>query len=148
MGAISCTPTPKLLSALQPTLQAGDILAVFEGNQTYAVFLDSESKVRDFRPDFAALQGLHPQTMVITAKGNDVDFVSRYFAPAYGIPEDFVTGSSHCLLTPIWAKKLGKTRLHARQVSPRPGELWCELKEDRVVLQGNAVLIMRGSLTL
>lgn len=148
IAATSCAPTTELLSALQPILQATDILALFEGNQTYAVFLDSEGKVQNFRPDFPVLRALHPQTVVITAPGHDVDFVSRYFAPTYGIPEDFVTGSSHCLLTPIWAERLGKTRLHARQLSTRPGELTCELKSNRVVLQGNAVPIVRGSLTI
>lgn len=148
IAARCCAPIPELLTALPPTLQSADIIALFEGNQTYAVFLESQSKVENFRPDLANLERLHPESLVITARGNDVDFVSRYFAPTYGVPEDLVTGSSHCLLTPIWAEKLGKTRLHARQLSARPGELWCELRGDRVVLQGNAVPIMRGSLTI
>ena len=148
IAATSCAPILELLTALQPSLHAADIVDLFEGNQTYAVFLDSQRKVANFRPDFAALEKLHPKTVVITAPGNDNDFVSRYFAPAYGIPEDLVTGSSHCLLAPIWAKRLGKTRLHARQLSSRPGKLLCELKGDRVFLEGNAVPILRGSMSL
>jgi predicted PhzF superfamily epimerase YddE/YHI9 len=148
LSAKSCALGAELLSAVGPTLQPSDIQEIFEGNQTYALFVDSQSKVQRFIPDSIALEKLHPQTLVITAPGEDVDFVSRYFAPAYGIPEDFVTGSSHCLLTPIWARRLGKTKFHARQLSARPGELTCESKGDRVVLQGHAVSIMRGSLTI
>jgi len=148
LSAKSCALKPELLSAVGPTLQPSDIEAVVEGNQTYAVFVNSQKNVQSVGPDFASLEQLYPQTVAITSPGEDVDFVSRYFAPAYGIPEDFVTGSSHCLLTPIWAKRLGKTTLRARQLSARPGELTCELKEDRVILQGQAVPVMRGSLTI
>jgi PhzF family phenazine biosynthesis protein len=148
LAAKSCALFPELQTALRPTLKESDIQEVFEGHQTYAIFLESQAKVQNFQPNFVALGKLHPQTLVITAPGNEVDFVSRYFAAAYGIPEDFVTGSSHCLLTPIWAKRLGRTTLRARQLSARPGELTCELKGDRVVLQGHAVAVMRGSLTI
>jgi predicted PhzF superfamily epimerase YddE/YHI9 len=92
------------------------------------------------------LEQLHPFTVGITAPGEQADFVSRYFAPSYGVPEDPVTGSAHCTLTPYWSARLGKTRLHARQVSERGGELWCEMRGERVALKGNAVLTLRGEL--
>ena len=82
--------------------------------------------------------------VVITAPGNSVDFVSRFFAPAVGIPEDPVTGSAHCTLIPYWAKKLGKTKMTAKQVSGRGGDLICEYKDDRVVIGGQARLFMEG----
>ncbi|MGA8761710.1 MAG: PhzF family phenazine biosynthesis protein, partial [Candidatus Sulfotelmatobacter sp.] len=108
------------------------------------------AEVRNINPDFALIEKLHPAGVAITApsREKDVDFVSRYFVPSYGIPEDPVTGSIHCSLTPYWAERLGKTHLHARQVSSRGGELRCELAGERVILTGNAVLTLRGSLLL
>lgn len=140
--ANSCTQPPGLSAALG----LSDIQAVYEGNQTYLALLSSRTAVQNLRPNFALVEKLHPHAVVVTATGENEDFVSRYFAPGYGLPEDFVTGSSHCLLTPFWATQLGKTKLHARQLSERGGELWCELAGDRVILQGRAVPIMQGSL--
>ena len=148
LAATTCAPTPELLSAVAPGLRTADILETFAGNQTYVVRLASQAQVQGFQPDRARLETLHPETVVITAQGDDVDFVSRYFAPGYGLPEDWVTGSSHCLLTPIWAERLGKSSLQARQLSARGGELRCELRGDRVILQGKAVATLKGSLTL
>jgi PhzF family phenazine biosynthesis protein len=113
----------------------------------FAVY-EREDEVRGIRPDFHLLEKLHPAGVAITAPGDRCDFVSRYFAPSYGIPEDPVTGSTHCSLAPYWARRLGKTNLHARQVSERGGELWCEVKEERVILKGNAVLTLRGELLI
>jgi len=112
----------------------------------YFAVYESETDVRDVRPDIRLLEQLHPAGVAITAVGDDSDFISRYFVPSYGIPEDPVTGSTHCSLAPYWAQKLGKTNLHARQVSERGGEIWCEVKGDRVILKGNAVLTLRGEL--
>ncbi len=123
-------------------------LTVIEGNSKYLAVYESEQVVRDIRPDFTLLEQLHPFTVGITAPGKQSDFVSRYFAPSYGVPEDSVTGSAHCTLTPYWSSRLGKTHLHARQVSERGGELWCEMRGERVVLKGNAVLTLRGELLL
>ena len=148
LAAKSCAPTPDLLSALAPSLRAGDILQTFAGNQTYVALVASQAQVQSFQPDIAGLEALHPEVVVITAPGDEVDFVSRYFAPGYGLPEDWVTGSSHCLLTPIWAERLGKSTLHARQLSTRGGELSCELRGDRVMLQGKAVATLKGSFIL
>ncbi|PYX46767.1 MAG: isomerase, partial [Acidobacteria bacterium] len=80
--------------------------------------------------------------------GKKVDFVSRYFKPSYGMPEDPVTGSAHCALAPYWANRLGKSRLHAEQLSERGGEIWCDMAGDRVILKGRAVLVMEGTLVI
>jgi predicted PhzF superfamily epimerase YddE/YHI9 len=113
------------------------------------VVLGSAQAVRALRPDLRAVAQL-PLSLCVTAHGDgldaDVDFVSRYFAPNHGVPEDPVTGSAHCVLTPFWANRLGKTSLRARQVSERGGEMTCELAGDRVRLLGSAVLVMRGTL--
>ncbi len=138
-------PPDTLISALGDDSHS---LRVLEGNDTYLVVYDDESKIRDMRPDFAFLERLHPYTVTITAPGQDVDFVSRYFKPSYGMLEDPVTGSAHCLLTPYWSKRLGTLKLHARQLSERGGELWCELAEKRVIIKGHAVLTMGGTLIL
>lgn len=84
--------------------------------------------------------------VIATALGDQVDFVSRFFAPKAGIDEDPVTGSAHCTLIPYWAKRLGKTQLMARQVSARGGELRCELRESRVLIGGTAVEYLRGEI--
>jgi PhzF family phenazine biosynthesis protein len=118
--------------------------AVVQIEDNYFAIYESEEEVRRIRPDFRLLEKLHPAGVAITAPGDDADFVSRYFAPSYGIPEDPVTGSTHCSLAPYWAQRLGKMSLHARQVSERGGELWCEVKGGRVILKGNAVLTLRG----
>lgn len=120
---------------------------ILEANDTYIAVLDNPEIVQSIRPDFALLEKLHPHAVVVTAAGNNTDFVSRYFAPSYGVPEDPVTGSAHCSLTPYWAKRLEKLHLHARQLSERGGELWCELAGERVILKGDAVVTMKGSLT-
>lgn len=82
------------------------------------------------------------------APGDDSDFVSRFFAPRLGVPEDPVTGSAHCSLVPFWARRLGRHRLYARQVSARGGELWCEDRGERVTLAGHAVQYLQGTITL
>jgi len=122
--------------------------SVLQIEDNYFAVYESEKDIRCVNPDFALLEKLHPAGVAITAPGEDADFVSRYFAPSYGVPEDSVTGSTHCSLTPYWAERLGKTHLHARQLSPRGGELWCETAGERVVMKGNAVLTLRGSLLI
>lgn len=85
--------------------------------------------------------------IIVTAKGDQFDFVSRFFAPKFGVPEDPVTGSAHCALIPYWSDKLGKTKLHAYQLSARGGELFCENKGDRVIIAGRAAKFMDGYIT-
>ena len=103
-------------------------------------------------PDFAALARLAPRAVIATAPcddpGDDCDFVSRFFAPAHGIEEDPVTGSAHCMMTPYWAKRLGKTRLEARQISARGGRLTCEDRGERVGIAGRAVLFLEGTIRI
>jgi len=121
---------------------------IVEANETWiAVFADA-SAVAAAVPDFELLAKLHPYAVAITAPGQPEDFVSRYFAPSYGIPEDQVTGSLHCALTPYWSRRLGKERLKARQLSARGGELTCEMAGDRVLLTGNAILTMQGTMQI
>ena len=147
------------LPALAPWLCAAPPAALLEGlgedpavvmqiEDNYFAVYEREEDVRRIRPDLRLLEKLHPAGVAITAPGHESDFVSRYFAPSYGIPEDPVTGSTHCSLAPYWAKRLSKTSLHARQVSERGGELWCETKGDRVILKGNAVLTLQGELLI
>ncbi len=121
--------------------------AVLLARDTIAV-LDSAEAVRRLSPDMGRLAGVGGFAVCATAPGTgrdaDVDFVSRFFAPAQGIPEDPVTGSSHCSLVPYWAARLGKRILRARQVSARGGELTCTLAGDRVRIAGRAVLVVTG----
>lgn len=115
-------------------------------SRDYLVILDSEDEVRTLRPDFSELLKLDCTGVIISAKGDSVDFVSRFFAPRVGIPEDPVTGSSHCTLIPYWASRLGKTDLIAHQVSRRGGELFCRHIGDRVSIAGSAVLYLQGEI--
>ena len=121
-------------------------LTVFKNDEdpNYFAILETEDAVRSLAPRFDHLERLHPYGTVITARGESADFVSRYFAPSYGIPEDPVTGSIHCALVPYWAERLGKEELFARQLSERGGELTCQLLGDRVAIGGKALLYMEG----
>jgi PhzF family phenazine biosynthesis protein len=112
----------------------------------YMFVYESEADVLAIKPDFNALLKMGVHAVIVTAKGDSYDFVSRFFAPEVGVPEDPVTGSAHCTLIPYWADKLGKNELFAKQVSSRGGELFCELRGDRVKMAGDAVLYMRGEI--
>lgn len=109
---------------------------------------DSEEEVAGLQPDMRQVAALDAFAIIVTAPGTDVDFVSRFFAPKAGVPEDPVTGSSHCTLVPYWAERLGKTKLTARQLSPRGGQLQCELRGDRVIIAGRAVEYLRGEISV
>ena len=118
-------------------LAARDLLAVFS----------TEAEVLALKPDIARIAALEYVGVIATAPGsNGVDFVSRFFAPRVGVPEDPVTGSAHSTLIPYWAEKLGKTELRARQVSARGGDLWCRLRGDRVDISGYAVTYSTGEI--
>jgi PhzF family phenazine biosynthesis protein len=145
LGQACAHPPDALFDGLGPGPRPTTVL---EANDTYMAVYETQKAIQNIRPDFARLEELHPFAVSVTAAGEESDFVSRYFAPSYGIPEDPVTGSAHCALTPYWAERLHKTHLHARQVSERGGELWCEMAGDRVILQGNAVLTLQGTLHL
>jgi predicted PhzF superfamily epimerase YddE/YHI9 len=125
-------------SAPRELWAARDYMAVFE----------TEDEVVRLRPDFARVAVLDRFAVIVTAPGRGVDFVSRFFAPAQGIPEDPVTGSAHCTLVPYWARRLGRSRLSARQVSARGGELACELRDDRVLIAGHVADYLEGTIEL
>ena len=110
--------------------------------------LEDAGTVRTLRPDFAAMRKLPGQGLIVTAPGEDCDFVSRYFVPKLGIPEDPVTGSAHCTLVPFWSDQLGRTELRARQVSARGGELECRLAGERVRIAGQCALYLEGRITV
>jgi PhzF family phenazine biosynthesis protein len=120
-------------------LAARDALALF----------GSEAEVRALKPDFAKLAALDHFAVIATAPGGDgkTDFVSRFFAPKAGIPEDPVTGSAHCTLIPFWAARLGKAKLFARQISARGGEVWCENRGDRVTIAGHCAPVIEGTIS-
>jgi PhzF family phenazine biosynthesis protein len=122
----------------QTLLEGRDYLAVFE----------TEEEVAALRPDFELVAQVDKQGVVVTAPGRDCDFVSCYFAPQAGIPEDPVTGSTHCTLIPYWSRRLGKRHLFARQISRRGGELFCEDRGDRVGIGGSAVPYSEGKILL
>ncbi|MCP4716790.1 MAG: PhzF family phenazine biosynthesis protein [Deltaproteobacteria bacterium] len=140
---VSIEPPADLSRALgrEPVavLQSRDLLAVFE----------SENEIKNMRPDFERLKQIQEGfAVIVCAPGDTVDFVSRFFAPKAGIPEDPVTGSAHCTLIPYWAERIKKKKLHAFQCSQRGGELFCEYKGDRVGIAGHCVLYARGELSL
>ncbi|MEO6499218.1 MAG: PhzF family phenazine biosynthesis protein [Mucilaginibacter sp.] len=115
-------------------------------SRDYMLVYESEQDIINMSPDFSLLAKVDTVGVIVTAPGSGADFVSRFFAPSAGINEDPVTGSAHCNLIPYWADKLGKTTLHAYQLSVRKGELWCELKGDRVLMAGKAVTFLKGEI--
>ena len=113
-------------------------------SEDHFVVLESEKAVRACAPDMAALAALDPRAVIVTAKGEREDYVHRYFAPSWGIPEDDATGSIQCALGPYWAAKLGKRALDARQLSPRGATMRVTPEGDRVRIAGSAVTMLRG----
>lgn len=113
-------------------------------SRDYLVILKDEEQVKNVRPDFAELATLDSTGIIVSARGREVDFVSRFFAPRVGIPEDPVTGSAHCTLIPFWSARLGKEQLVAHQVSERGGELFCGDMGERVSVAGRAVMYLEG----
>jgi PhzF family phenazine biosynthesis protein len=117
-------------------------------SRDYFIVYETEADVLALVPNFAGLSHIESLGFVVTAPGDNSDFISRFFAPSAGIDEDPVTGSAHCNLIPYWAERLGKFKLHAYQVSARRGELWCEHKGDRVLMSGKAVTYLTGAIYL
>ena len=115
-------------------------------SRDYFLVYEKESDVLALEPDFFALGKIDSIGVIATAPGDNSDFISRFFAPSAGINEDPVTGSAHCNLIPYWANRLGKDNMHAFQVSERRGELWCQLKGDRVLMSGKAVTYLKGEI--
>ena len=140
----SCRPVQIPLDARVTAALGAASTSLWRADRLLAVF-ETERQVAELTPDLAAVATLD-HTLCVTAPGNEVDFVSRFFAPQKGVDEDPVTGSAHCVLAPYWAKILGKSRLEARQLSQRGGELTCVVDDNRVTLLGDAVPYLRGSL--
>ena len=113
-------------------------------SRDYVLVYKNEEEVRSLKPDFEWLNKVDTLGIIVTAKGNDCDFVSRFFVPNSVIGEDPVTGSAHATLIPYWAKELNKTTLFAKQISKRGGILYCEDKGERVTIAGKAVLYLKG----
>ena len=127
--------------------EPADVLA---SDRDYLVLLDAEDDVRKLKPDFTRLRGLDRLGIIVSAPGVSADFVSRFFAPSVGVPEDPVTGSAHCTLAPYWAERLGRGEapLEARQISARGGTLVCRHLGDRVTIAGRAALYLSGEIML
>ena len=117
-------------------------------SEDYVAVFSTENDIVELNPDMALLKKLDLRGVIVTARGKNVDFVSRFFAPKFGVNEDPVTGSAHCALTPYWGNKLNKKNLHAYQVSQRGGEIFCKDCGKRVIISGKAVQFMKGSITI
>ena len=117
-------------------------------SEDYIVVFETESDILSIKPDMDYLKRLDLRGVIITARSTQYDFVSRFFAPKYGIDEDPVTGSAHTQLIPYWTRILGKTKMKAKQVSSRGGEIVCELHDDRVLISGKAVKYLEGKVEL
>ncbi len=120
--------------------------AMFQGKTDYLLVYNSQEEIEALRPDFLSLSKINARGVIVTAPGNEVDFVSRFFAPQSGVNEDPVTGSAHTTLTPYWAGILNKTKMSARQLSKRGGFLHCEYRSPRVLITGMAVLYSIGEI--
>ena len=135
------------LSILESALKT-KVLKCYQGTWKLLVELENETAITNLKPNFSLLSELESSGIIVTAKGDSVDFVSRFFAPKIGINEDPVTGSAHTLLIPFWSKKLNKTNLNAIQLSKRVGILKCEYLNERVEMSGQAVTYLKGKLKL
>ena len=123
-------------------------LEVYRGIDDFMVVVDSETEVKDMKPNFSEISKLDSRGLIVTAHGVEVDFVSRWFGPQTGVDEDPVTGSAHTLLAPYWCAKLGKNKMNAKQLSNRGGFLICEVKDKAVEITGQAKLYLRGLIHL
>ncbi|WP_405401050.1 PhzF family phenazine biosynthesis protein [Maribacter sp. Asnod2-G09] len=123
-------------------------LETFKGKTDYMLIYESQEAIESIEPNFHLLNELDCRGLIVSAKGNDVDFVSRFFAPQCGIPEDPVTGSAHTTLTPYWSEKLNKKIMTAKQLSERGGDLECEYHGDRVKISGNGVCYLIGEIEI
>lgn len=137
-----CAAPPALIEGL------GHIPREVRKSRDYLAVLGSEEDVQTLAPDFPKIATLDCLGVIATARGTDVDFVSRFFAPGAGLNEDPVTGSAHCTLIPYWAEKLGKNKLVAQQLSKRGGKIYCEMRGDRVGIGGHVTLYSRSELLL
>jgi len=138
-----CTPPDSLLKSIC----VSKVVEVLK-SRDYFVVLPDEDAVKNVVPDLGLMKEVAATGVIVTAKGREADVVSRCFYPGLGINEDPVTGSAHCNIVPYWAAKLNKQQLNCVQLSKRRGTLICELKGDRVLMSGNCVLYMKGSIEI
>ena len=122
------------------------VLEVYRGIDDFVAVLEDEEAIVNNNPDFRLIKGMDSRGLIVTAKGNEVDFVSRWYGPQTGIDEDPATGSAHALLATYWSKILDKDTMSARQLSKRVGYLDCFVKEDIVEITGQAKLYLKGTL--
>jgi PhzF family phenazine biosynthesis protein len=118
----------------------------YKGRSDHMIVFNNEREIRNLNPDFEKISKLDSRGVIVTARGENSDFVSRFFGPQVGIPEDPVTGSAHTILTPYWAKELNKQDLTAIQLSKRRGYLKCTMAGERVLISGEARLYLIGEL--
>ena len=123
-------------------------IETYKGKTDYLLIFDSQTEIEALKPDFKQLVKINARGIIVSSRGNEVDFVSRFFAPQVGIDEDPVTGSAHTTLTPYWANKLNKTTLTAQQLSKRKGDLLCTWDGDRVKISGHAVTYLIGEIEI
>jgi PhzF family phenazine biosynthesis protein len=123
-------------------------LEAYKGKMDYVLVFENEKQIREVQPDLRAISKLKSRGAIVTAKGDSVDFVSRYFAPFFGIDEDPVTGSAHTVLTPYWSKKLNKKELNAIQLSERTGHLKCIDLGERIEISGKAKTYLIGEISV
>ncbi len=120
----------------------------YRGRSDYLLIYETQKDIEEISPDFTRLAEIDIRGIIVSAPGDDTDFVSRFFAPKVGINEDPVTGSAHTTLTPFWSEKLNKTALTARQLSRRKGDLHCKLFKSRVHISGQAVTYLVGEIEI
>jgi PhzF family phenazine biosynthesis protein len=142
-------PQPEALAKVAACFDVKPVeMHVSESYDAYLALYEKAADIERLTPDFTKLNALD-RTVIVTARGtNGVDFVSRYFAPTSGIPEDPVTGSTHCVLATFWSRLLGKNDFHARQVSKRGGDLWLKLEGERVKIAGHSVAVIKGTISV
>ena len=142
-------PQPEALAKVAACFNVKPVeMHVSESYDAYLALYEKAADVARLVPDFSRLNQVD-RTVLVTARGESgIDFVSRYFAPTSGIPEDPVTGSTHCVLATFWSRILGKNEFHARQVSKRGGDLWLKLEGDRVKIAGHSTAVMKGTITV
>ncbi|MCZ6862795.1 MAG: PhzF family phenazine biosynthesis protein [Alphaproteobacteria bacterium] len=146
MPALVPQPIPPI-TALASAL--GQVPREVLASKHYLCVFENEDIVVGLEPDFAALAKLDLPAVIVTAPGStEFDFVSRFFAPANGVPEDSVSGVAHCCLTPFWSERLGITNMKARQLSSRGGVIHCEFDKDRVRLTGSAITFLEGQISI
>jgi PhzF family phenazine biosynthesis protein len=143
-------PVQKIKKAIPPDKLIEGIgkepIEVYKGKTDYLLVYQNEKEVQTISPDFTVLSKIRIRGVIVTAKGDHYDFVSRFFAPKIGVNEDPVTGSAHTILIPYWGKKLNKNELEAKQLSTRQGILKCRTNKDRVYISGKAIMYLKGEI--